>query len=77
MIQNKFILTFEIIIKKKRQHKTTLQGNSCILEHKCPSFWSLGLDLRDMTLKYGFNSFLNKMTTVPNFSVIDKQVKYT
>lgn len=38
---------------------------------------SVGPDLRDMTLKYGFNSLLNKMTTVTNLLVIYKHVRHT
>lgn len=37
----------------------------------------MGPDLRDMTLKYGFNSLLNKMITVPNLLVIYKHIKRT
>lgn len=48
-----------------------------ILEHWSPSSRSTGPDLRDMTLKYGFNSLLNKMTRVPNLLVIYTYVKHT
>lgn len=41
-----------------------------------PIFRSMGPNLRDMTLKYGFNSLLNKMTTVPNLLVIYKHVRH-
>lgn len=37
----------------------------------------MGSGLRDMTLKYGFNSLLNKLTAIPNLLVIYKYVKHT
>lgn len=37
----------------------------------------MGSGLRDLTLKYRFNSLLNKLTAVPNLLVIYKYVKHT
>lgn len=36
----------------------------------------MGSGLRDLTLKYRFNSLLNKLTAVPNLLVIYKYVKH-